>query len=177
MKINVIGTSGSGKTTLARRLASHLDVPYIEMDALYWRPNWQGVSDEELLALLGEKLNATPGWVLDGNYNRTRSVKWQKVDMVVWVDYEFARTLRQAVMRALKRAWHKKELWPGTGNRESFRQSFFSRESILLWTLKTWRSNRARYEADLADPAFTHIRFVRLRSPRQTRDFLNNGIN
>lgn len=177
MKINVIGTSGSGKTTLARRLAKHLDVPYIEMDALYWRPNWQGVSDEELLALLGEKLNATPGWVLDGNYNRTRSVKWQNVDMVVWVDYGFARTLRQAVMRALKRAWHKKELWPGTGNRESFRQSFFSRESILLWTLKTWRSNRARYEADMADPAFAHIRFVRLRSPRQTRDFLNNGIN
>lgn len=177
MKINVIGTSGSGKTTLARRLASHLDVPYIEMDALYWRPNWQGVSDEELLALLGEKLNATPGWVLDGNYNRTRSVKWQNVDMVVWVDYGFARTLRQAVMRAMKRAWHKEELWPGTGNRESFRQSFFSRESILLWTLKTWRSNRARYEADLADPAFAHIRFVRLRSPRQTRDFLNNGIN
>jgi adenylate kinase family enzyme len=177
MKINVIGTSGSGKTTLARRLAKHLDVAYIEMDALYWRPNWQGVSDEELLALLGEKLNATPGWVLDGNYNRTRSVKWQNVDMVVWVDYGFARTLRQAVMRAMKRAWHKKELWPGTGNRESFRQSFFSRESILLWTLKTWRSNRARYEADLADPAFAHIRFVRLRSPRQTRDFLNNGIN
>ncbi len=177
MKINVIGTSGSGKTTLARRLASHLDVPYIEMDALYWRPNWQGVSDEELLALLGEKLNATQGWVLDGNYNRTRPVKWQNVDMVVWVDYGFARTLRQAIMRALKRAWHKEELWPGTGNRESFRQSFFSRESILLWTLKTWRSNRARYEADLANPAFAHIRFVRLRSPRQTRDFLNNGIN
>ncbi len=177
MKINVIGTSGSGKTTLARRLAEHLNVPYIEMDALYWRPDWQGISDEELVALLSEKLNATPGWVLDGNYNRTRGVKWQHVDMVVWVDYGFFRTLRQAVWRALKRAWHKEELWPGTGNRESFRQSFFSRESIILWTLKTWRSNRARYEADLPNPDFAHIRFVRLRSPRQTEAFVRNGIN
>ena len=177
MKINVIGTSGSGKTTLARRLAERLSVPYIEMDALYWRANWQGISDEELFALLKEKLNATPGWVLDGNYNHTRPVKWQDVDMVVWVDYGFARTVRQALRRAITRAWRKEELWPGTGNRESFRQSFFSRESIIVWTLKTWRTNRARYEADLANPAFAHIRFVRLRSPRQVEAFLANGIN
>ncbi|WP_318393567.1 AAA family ATPase [Enterobacter sp.] len=177
MKINVIGTSGSGKTTLARRLAERLSVPYIEMDALYWRANWQGISDEELFALLKEKLNATPDWVLDGNYNRTRAVKWQDVDMVVWVDYGFARTVRQALRRAITRAWRKEELWPGTGNRESFRQSFFSRESIIVWTLKTWRTNRARYEADLVNPAFAHIRFVRLRSPRQVEVFLANGIN
>ena len=41
MKINVVGTSGSGKSTLARQLAERLDVPYIEMDRLYWRPEWQ----------------------------------------------------------------------------------------------------------------------------------------
>ncbi len=97
--------------------------------------------------------------------------------MVVWVDYGFARTVRQALRRAITRAWRKEELWPGTGNRESFRQSFFSRESIIVWTLKTWRTNRARYEADLVNPAFAHIRFVRLRSPRQVEAFLANGIN
>ena len=41
MKINVVGTSGSGKSTLARQLAERLDVPYIEMDRLYWRPEWR----------------------------------------------------------------------------------------------------------------------------------------
>ncbi len=167
MKINLIGTSGSGKSTLARRLAAELQLPYIEMDTLYWCPEWQGTPDEALFDRLEKRLSATPGWVLDGNYNRTRGIKWREVDLVVWVDYGFFRTLRQAVLRAARRAWTKQELWPGTGNRESFRRSFFSRESVLLWTIKTWRSNRARYEADMANPQFAHIRFVRITSRQQ----------
>ncbi|MGK3223671.1 adenylate kinase [Enterobacter soli] len=162
MKINIIGTSGSGKSTLARRIAAELAIPYIEMDRLYWRPNWQGTDDDVLWAKLENTLAATEDWVLDGNYNRTRPVKWRNVDLVVWVDYGFARTLHQAVSRAFRRAWHKQELWPGTGNCESFRRSFFSRESIIIWTIKTWRSNRERYEADMRNPQYDHIRFVRI---------------
>ncbi|NIF35183.1 adenylate kinase [Enterobacter sp. Tr-810] len=162
MKINIIGTSGSGKSTLARRIAAEFAIPYIEMDQLYWRPNWQGTEDDALWSRLENTLAATEDWVLDGNYNRTRPVKWRNVDLVVWVDYGFARTLYQAVCRAFRRAWHKQELWPGTGNCESFRRSFFSRESIIIWTIKTWRSNRERYEADMRNPQYDHIRFVRI---------------
>ena len=46
MKINVIGTSGSGKSTLAKQIATELAIPYIEMDRLYWRPDWQGTPDD-----------------------------------------------------------------------------------------------------------------------------------
>lgn len=49
MKVNVIGTSGSGKSTLAKRIAAELDIPYIEMDRLYWCPDWQGTPDAILL--------------------------------------------------------------------------------------------------------------------------------
>ena len=91
MKINLIGTSGSGKTTLARRLAAELSLPYIEMDTLYWRPDWQGTPDDRFLIKLETALNASSGWVLDGNYNRTRTIKWREIDLIVWVDYGFAR--------------------------------------------------------------------------------------
>lgn len=174
MKINIIGTSGSGKSTLAKQIAARLGAPYIEMDTLYWRANWQGISDEEMFATLAEKLNATPDWVLDGNYNRTRPVKWQQVDIVVWIDYGFWRTLRQVTCRALKRAWHQQELWPGTGNRESLHRAFFSRESIILWMLKTWRHNRIRYSADMHNAAFRHIRFVHITTPAQARAFIDS---
>jgi hypothetical protein len=40
-RINVVGTSGSGKTTFARQLAARLDLPYYEMDALFWKPGWR----------------------------------------------------------------------------------------------------------------------------------------
>lgn len=167
MKINVVGTSGSGKSTLARRLSRAMTVPCIEMDTLYWRQNWLGCSDDEMAVALNEALAASDGWVLDGNYNRTRPVKWRNVDMVVWVDCGFWRTLRQVTCRAIDRARTQKELWPGTGNRESFRRSFLSRESIIWWMLKTWRSNRRRYLADMANPQYAHIRFVRLRRQQE----------
>ena len=70
MKINIIGTSGSGKSTFGRRIAEALAIPYIEMDRLYWRANWQGTPDDEFLATLEKALAASPDWVLDGNYNR-----------------------------------------------------------------------------------------------------------
>ncbi|MBM3070459.1 adenylate kinase [Enterobacter sp. RHBSTW-00994] len=162
MKINLIGTSGSGKSTLAQHIASEIAIPYIEMDRLYWLPDWEGTPDEQFLLNLENALSASQDWVLDGNYNRTRPVKWRDVDLVIWVDYSFTRTLWQAVSRAAKRAWHKQELWPGTGNRESFRRSFFSRESIIIWTIKTWRSNRIRYTADMQNPDYAHIRFIRI---------------
>lgn len=171
MRINIIGTSGSGKSTLGKRLARQLNVPYIDMDTLYWRPNWQGTPDEELYAKL-EQILQQPGWVLDGNYNRSRDIKWRNVDLIIWIDYGFWRTLRQAVLRAIKRARHKQELWPGTGNCESFRRAFLSHESIILWTVKTWRSNRVRYARDMADPRYQHLRFVRLTSPQQADEFL-----
>lgn len=172
MRINVVGTSGSGKSTLARRLASELQVPYIEMDRLYWRPDWQGTPDDELFPRLEATLAASEDWVLDGNYNRSRPVKWRNVEMIVWVDYGFWRTLRQALGRAFSRAWTKQELWPGTGNRESFRQSFFSRDSIILWTLKTWHKNRQRYLADMNNPQFAELTFVRLRNQAETETLI-----
>lgn len=173
MKINVVGTSGSGKSTVARHLAGKLAVPYIEMDKLYWRPDWQGTPDGEFLPRVEQTLASAPtGWVLDGNYTRTQAMKWREVDWVVWVDYGFCRTLLQSVRRATVRAWRKTELWPGTGNCESFSRSFFSRESIIWWTIKTYRKNRLKYLADMQDAGNSHIRFVHLRSPAQTTAFL-----
>ncbi|WP_431223092.1 shikimate kinase [Serratia sp. L9] len=173
MKINVVGTSGSGKSTVARQLAQKLAVPYIEMDRLYWQPDWQGTDDEEFLMRIEQALAvAALGWVLDGNYKRSKIVKWREVDWVVWVDYGFCRTLWQATRRAAVRAWHKTELWPGTGNCESFRRSFFSRESIILWTLKTYHQNRKKYQAEKQHVDNRHIRFIHLRSPKETAAFL-----
>ncbi len=172
MNINVVGTSGSGKSTLARRLAHRLELPWIELDRLYWRPNWQGAPDEAFFAAIAAA-TATPGWVLDGNYNRSRSVKWRAVDLVIWVDYGFWRTLRQAVWRAAR---------PGVatsgscGRARATARVFAVRsaagESIILWTLKTWRQHRRRYLADMQDPQYRHIRFVRVRNPRQAEALL-----
>ncbi|WP_273826894.1 adenylate kinase [Providencia rettgeri] len=173
MKINIIGTSGSGKSTLCRQLALMLNVPAIELDSLYWLANWQGSSDD----LLNQKLNtvltgAASGWVLDGNYTRTQPIKWKDVDMVIWLDYSLPRTLYQSVVRTVSRIRSGQELWENTGNKESWKNSFFSRDSIILWLLKTYYPNKERNLKHMANINLRHIQFVRLTSPKEMRLFL-----
>ncbi|KDM89887.1 shikimate kinase [Photobacterium galatheae] len=170
-RINVIGTSGSGKSTFSQKLADALGYPYIEMDALFWQPNWAESTDEAFFATLEQAL-ASPQWVLDGNYHRTVPIKWRQVDTIIWVDYSLTRTLFQAVKRAITRCLSQQELWPGTGNRETFQKTFLSRDSIVWWTMKTYSKNRARYLAVMADPNFAHIRFVQLRTPAQANQLI-----
>ncbi len=74
-RFNVVGSSGSGKSTLARAIAQALQLPYVELDALFWKPDWQESSDDEFLPKLAQAL-AGDEWVLDGNYSRTTSIKW-----------------------------------------------------------------------------------------------------
>ena len=170
-RMNIVGTSGSGKSTFSRALAKQLAYPYVEMDRLFWRPNWQQSSDEDFFAAITQHL-AGECWVLDGNYNRSVAVKWARVDTVIWLDYSFARTSWQAIRRAVQRCLSGKEIWPGTGNVETFRNTFFNKQSVLLWTLKTWRSNRERYLQVMQSPEYGHIRFIRLRNPREAKALL-----
>ncbi len=168
-RINVIGTSGSGKSVFARRLAETLELPHVEMDRLFWKADWRQSTDEEFLAALREAI-AGDTWVLDGNYNRTQPVKWERVECVIWLDYSLPVTLLRALRRAIDRSWTRKEFWPGTGNRESFAR-LFSRDSIVLWTLQTHGRNRRRYRALLEDPA-RRFEMTRLASPREAERFL-----
>lgn len=170
-RINVIGTSGAGKSTFCKRLAQGLNYPYIEMDKIFWEPNWKWPSDEKFFSKLKSALNQET-WVLDGNYTRTVPIKWEKVDLIIWLDYSFPRTLIQAIKRAILRSLTKEELWEGTGNRESFRKSFLSKESIIWWTITTHKKNRLKYESYLVDPKFSHLKFIRLRSHAEAEKFL-----
>ena len=50
-RVVVIGTSCVGKTTFARSLARVLRFPHIELDTLYWQPNWVPRASDEFRAL------------------------------------------------------------------------------------------------------------------------------
>lgn len=172
-RVNVVGVSGSGKSTLSKKLAKSLGIPRIELDQLYWKPNWQESEREDFRCRIREAL-AAETWVVDGNYHSAcQDIKLARVTAVIWVDFSFLRTMRQAIGRAFHRAWTKKELWPGTGNRETFRKLFFSHDSIVLWTLTSYRRLQRRYTGLMNDPAYSHIHFVRLRSPQEADEFLS----
>ncbi|MEX0289402.1 MAG: hypothetical protein AB3N14_09855 [Flavobacteriaceae bacterium] len=173
LRFNVIGSSGSGKSTFSRKLASILNIPHIEIDGIFWGPNWKEPDDEEFFKKLRNAISGD-SWVLDGNYTRAVDIKWERVETVVWIDYSFIRTFTQSVKRATKRAYTKEELWPGTGNRESFRQSFFSKDSIILWSVQNYWKIRSRCQSAMEDENYSHIEFVRLCTPADAESYLKS---
>lgn len=168
LRINVTGTSCSGKSTLARQLARRLDLPRVELDALYWAPGWSPVPE----ALFRERLRAAlarDGWIADGGYGKHRDISWERADTVVWLDYAMPIVLGRWAHRTVARIWSGEEFWPGTGNRESLGNAL-RRDGLLWWILRTHRSRRQRMLERLADRP--NIRLVRLRSPKDADRWL-----
>ena len=170
-RINVVGTSGSGKSTFAKKLAQQLGYPYIQMDELYWLPNWEEPERNDFF-LTVEKALKPPTWVLDGNYTRTTPIKWKEVDVVIWLDYPFLLTVWRACRRAISRIITKEELWTDTGNVETWGR-LFSKESIVWWTITTHHRNRRKYLAKMKDPKFQRILFYRFKGPKEAQRFLD----
>ena len=70
----------------------------------------------------------------------------------------------------MRRSITREELW--AGNRESLAKAFFSRDSILVWSLTNMKKIRVRYSEVMQDESFSGIRFVRLRSRREVSEFV-----
>lgn len=168
-RVAVVGTSCSGKTTFARELAAALQVPTIELDALYWGPGWAEFPAAEFHELVQQRASAER-WVSDGNYSMVRDVLWARATHVIWLNYSFAVVFSRALSRTVHWAVTQEELF--SGNRESIRNSFFSLDSILVWVLRTFRRNRLRYAALRVTDEWKHIRFVEFRKPPAASEFL-----
>jgi len=165
-RIAVVGTTCAGKTTVARRLAELHGVPHVELDALHWGPGWSEPSPEEFRARVEEAL-AAEEWVADGGYHgKLGDLVLERAGLVVWLDPPLATVLRRLGLRTVRRVRTREELWGG--NRETWRGAFFSRESLILWALKTHRPRRARYKERLAE-----YEVVRLRSASETEAWLS----
>ncbi len=168
--MNVVGTSGSGKSIFAKELKAVLGHPLIDIDGLHWGPDWTPASPAVLRERLREALTAER-WILDGNYGGYTDTKWERVTHVVWLDYPYLQVIWQIFWRSIDRALRKTDLW-GTGNRETLKQSFFSKDSIILWAMQTHFDNRRKYLSRMKADEYAHIEFIRLRSRKEAAAFL-----
>jgi hypothetical protein len=82
---------------------------------------------------------------------------------------------RQLLRRTIRRSITGVELW--NGNRERSLRDQLSRDpakSILLWSWRTYKPTKREYAEAMNDPQYAQLTFVRLKSRRQTRKFLQS---
>ena len=162
-RIAVVGTSGSGKSTLARRIGAALGLPVVELDAINWQPGWRGLNahDPELFKARVAEAISGKSWVSDGNYSDVRAMILARMTDLVWLDYARGVVMARVIRRSFARATSKREIWPGTGNVERFRD-WLDPEHPIRWAWTTHAGRRRRY-GDLArsQPAGVTVHHLR----------------
>jgi adenylate kinase family enzyme len=160
-RVSVVGSSGSGKTTFAAQLAARLGVRHIELDAIWWGPNWTHLEAEAFASKVDEA-TSDDAWVCDGNFSAVRPIVLERADTVVWLDLPLRTCLARMLRRTAGRVRSGEELWGG--NRESWREVFVGREALFWWLVGQHRRKRRDYEARFAslDPA--RLRVFRFRT-------------
>jgi len=99
-RVLVMGSSGSGKSTFALRLAELAGLPFVSLDALFWKPGWQpsepGPFNERVTVAANQ-----PAWVMDGNYMRhgAGELRRERADTVFWFDLPRYQCMTGIMMR------------------------------------------------------------------------------
>jgi hypothetical protein len=108
---------------------------------------------------------------VDGNYTSTLGdLVLKRADTLVWLDPPLPLVLWRVWRRTIGRIASRAELWGG--NRETWRNAFFTRDSLFVWALHTHGRFRRRLPARLASEDCAHVRLIHLRGPRQVRRLL-----
>lgn len=171
-RVNVIGTTGSGKTTFSRALAQRMGAPSVELDSLYWEAGWREADPATFRARV-DAATAGERWVVDGGYGMVRDLMWSRADTVVWLDFGFWLVFWRTLRRTVGRILTGEEMW-STGNRESVRDTFLSRKSLLWWVITTYRSRRRRYGMLLRDPRYAHLSVHQFRNQQDASRWLES---
>lgn len=148
-------------------------MPFVELDALAWGPNWKLVPVEVFKERVARAVEGD-SWVVDGNYagRGARDLVWPRADTVIWLDPPITAIFVQLFQRLVRRVRSGEECWPGTGNRETYRSQLLSRDSLFWWALKTHWRRRRELPLILARAEFAHLVVHRFRRSEEADTWL-----
>ena len=131
-RILVMGSSGSGKSTFARRLSDATGIPFVSLDALFWKPGWQPSEASTFESCVAETTRQ-PRWVMDGNYisQGAGNLRRQLADTVIWFDLP-RRTCMAGILRRIVRSYGQVRPEMAEGCPEKIDLEFFR----YVWTYR-----------------------------------------
>jgi len=169
-RVLVAGTAGSGKTTLGRRIAAVLQIPHVEIDALYHGPGWvpRSTFAADVAALAAE-----PAWVTEWQYSQVRALLASAADLMIWLDLSRGRVMWRVTRRTVQRRLRRDVLW--NGNIEGPLRTLFSDpDHIVRWAWRTHSHTATRMRALAAERP--ELPIVRLSTPRAVRGWVDGPL-
>lgn len=136
------------------------------MDHLYWAPDWRPVLPGDFQQKVAMSVKSE-SWIVDGNYSSVRDLIWPKATHVIWLDFPFYVVFWRAIKRVIRHLFHKTIFC--NGNYETFNRVFLSKDSILLWVIKTYWRRKISFTALLKKPEYRHLKVIHVRSPKKLK--------
>ena len=99
MKICIIGYSGSGKSTLAKRLGSFYNIPILHLDSVNFLPGWEVRDTNEMNSIVDNFLESNESWVIDGNYSKVGTKRFDMCDQIIFLNYNRFTCLKGVMKR------------------------------------------------------------------------------
>lgn len=172
-RLVIVGATGAGKSTLAEQLSELLKCPFIELDALFWKPGWNESSEVEFHRKVDSALRGE-SWVVSGNYRVVRDIVWSRADTLIWLDFPLYILLWRLLRRTIRRVASKELLW-GT-NQERFSHQFLSRDSLFLWAVKSQQRHKIEYPMLFELPENRHLQIFHFHRPAELSNWMNKLI-
>lgn len=165
---------GGGKTTLSRALGVKLNLPVVELDALFHMPGWVERDHDEFRELALDTLAVCEeGWIADGQYAGALGGELvAQADTLIWLDLPFRTTFGRVFKRTWRRVRDRQRICGD--NYETWQKAYFSRESLFLFLLKRRlfhnKSSMERRENLLREHG-PRVRVIRMKSAKALDDF------
>ena len=137
-RIDIFGRAG--KSSLRQAIATHRNVPHIDIDDIHHMQGWVARPTEGIRQIIEDRMDvATAGWMYNGNHRSIRDFIIARADTAIIIDLPWPIMLAKYFKQSLKRCWTHEEI--AGGNFETWRLAFASKESHLWYMFKS----RGRY--------------------------------
>ena len=118
-RISIVGGSGSGKSTLANILSKKMNLPAIHLDGINFNANWTLIDKNERDRIILSRTQEEK-WIIDGNYFKTMKERFEKCDLIIWLDYSTLAQLKGVIKRIVKSYNKERPEIPGCKERINF---------------------------------------------------------
>ena len=100
-KIAIVGAPGTGKTTLANNLSEIYKIPATHIDGIHHLENWE-IRDKEERDKIILEIASRDEWIIDGTYKSTLRDRFERADLIIWLDFSTLAQLKGVLGRYLK---------------------------------------------------------------------------